>query len=198
MCCVDNACDGFTGCVKKDGSCTGTSACKFAFAPGGIEDSCVGDKACYFAYQLDADKKLINSCNADDACYMLGIGGNVGTVDSSCNAKGACEDVGNYATIKSIVGSCNSEKRKSCVPLQGTVGSTVEFGHITHSKRKGRKAKLHAQDISACIALCEERDASKEACHSIKWRQGNKKPCQLFDGGLSRGKCHDKNLCMTL
>jgi len=219
-CCTSKfACQDFTGCVKKDGSCAGEYACAFAFAPDGIEDSCQGrfacaamgtdgvvgkisnsckgSMACMFMGEAGAIVgKISYSCNADRACHYLGAYyGKVGTVNKSCNAKEACMRVGSfYSTVKSIGGSCNSEKQQPCRQLAASKSSKQDVGNVIPFKRNGRMKKYRSVDIGACSELCVD---TGDDCKGIKWRQGVQKPCRIFKGGFS-GKCGKRDLCITL
>jgi len=210
-CCVGyKACHEFGGCIKRDGSCKGDYACAYGYNLVGIEASCNGEKACHHLGYSGTFGKLSNSCNGDQACYFMGHSASIGTVDESCNAKGACYKMAYPATgnltIRSITGSCNSEKQRPCRelghdydPENLEIGvENLEIGDITAFKRNWRVKKTVAEDIEACIALCEEKRADdRDDCSGIKWRQGANKPCRLFKGGFTEGKCHDKDLCIT-
>lgn len=191
-CCIsddDSACDLFTGCVERDGSCTGRKACYKANVPDGIEKSCMGFQACAFMGGDHGEVgRISNSCNDDNACYDLGYdGGVVGNVSNSCNSKKACFELADYyGYVESITGSCNSDAQQPCRQLYGS-----NIGSIVPLKRKGRMMKYNTADITMCNEDCDKN----VDCSGIKWRQGVQKPCRIFKGGYS-GKCGKRDLCI--
>lgn len=142
-------CFEFSGCVKRDGSCSGPGACTYASVgkitnscKGGdkseacfyakadtIKDSCnYGNKACEFVGDLSfygtvqgIVGDITDSCNdGEQACYGLGAGGTVGSVTDSCNEEMACYLLADNGTVASINNSCNSDK--GCYGLAGYEG----------------------------------------------------------------------------
>ena len=79
QCCYGRyACDKTTACIKKDGSCTGQSACNYAGYNSSYQlqisgPSCMGKSSCYGIFYYNEDGmgviSLTNSCLCREACY---------------------------------------------------------------------------------------------------------------------------------
>ena len=126
-CCVGFfSCQGFTGNICKDGSCSGWQACKFSKIPY-VVDSCTSDNSCYS--NTNRTKPIISSCNGDRACmhktYWLSDDpiGQIGTVVNSCNGQSACYYVGNFGQIGDISDSCNGVG--ACIYGANIVGDSI-------------------------------------------------------------------------
>lgn len=130
-CCVgEDACDGFTGKVYRDGSCDGIQACYDATIPTVSGGGCNGDYACkkaripavidscnrgknscsYVGYEGVVDGWMVKSCQGDKACFQLARAksGKVHNVTKSCKGEQACA-YNIYYTHGNILKSCNAD-----------------------------------------------------------------------------------------
>ena len=109
------ACDGFTGRVCKDGSCSGHYSCYYANIDS-VVNSCIGKGSCKeVAYRGGKVTEIVNSCEGLNSCYYLAAQkGKIGTVSSSCNKESSCEGAAAYnGFIADITSSCND--LRSCI-----------------------------------------------------------------------------------
>ena len=133
-CCTgDEACEGFSGEVCKDGSCAGARACKQSVI-GLVKDGCQGDDACrYVAGQNGLLGEVDSGCNGERACYRTADytgsfgGGSIGLIQNSCLGSKACYFTAvSEGSIGSIVGSCNAERAcESAAANKGQGGGTI-------------------------------------------------------------------------
>ncbi len=109
-CCVGYyACQRFTGKVCKDGSCTGSMACRFATIPF-VVNSCKGGYygACYKAGSGGSVGNIVNSCHGRSACEQVGYKGVAGNIQDSCKGERSCFDAGaKGGSIGGITASCD-------------------------------------------------------------------------------------------
>ena len=143
LCCQGNrACEGFTGRVCKDGSCTGDFACKDAYIPEVI-NSCkplgsevAGESHSCFEAAMQRPFKMIDSCRGFSACSNMGsrfLDEGVGSLTNSChnvgvgggsagNGNGVCSDLGRRGSVGDVTSSCYGGRTCSGLGYGGTVG----------------------------------------------------------------------------
>lgn len=116
------ACDGFTGKVCKDSSCSGAAACSQATLPY-VVNSCTFDYACRSA---STSGSMVNSCGSSAACSGFGLSGVVGNVTDSCNYGYVCMNLGRNGSVANVQNSCNTGT-SSCknVGREGKVGNVI-------------------------------------------------------------------------
>lgn len=144
------ACQGFTGRVYKDGSCSGAGACSLGVNIARVENSCRGNWTCSFA---NFAQGVVNSCIGYRACSGLQSSGVVqdscvgtyacnenyiysafidGYVVNSCRGEFACQDIGscfqmtNKGKIRNVGNSCNGERACSALGMYGSFYGNVE------------------------------------------------------------------------
>jgi hypothetical protein len=224
-CCTGNsACLTFSGCVKKDGSCSGDYACT-ASKVSIIENSCKGPYSCGYIMGYSGGNSVgavIDSCNADNACFRIGYygtmestitkscngymacsymgyadSGSVGPIEDSCNREKACLEVAMYQSIKSITKTCNNDAHKPCAILSSAGKDHFNFGHLTkfvHAET-GEKYK---RDSIGSIEDCHDACVNDIDCNGIKWKEHTGRPCRFFGGPISDNKCNGRNVCITV
>ena len=140
----DQACDGFSGSVCKDGSCSGDAACYYAIIPDVVK-SCIGDESCReVANQSQSEVKgivgrIVNSCKEENACFRLASKGKVGEIRDSCIGKNSCVEVGNgggsaesRSTVGDLIGSCQGEAACNSLGANND-GTKGEVGEVRFS-----------------------------------------------------------------
>lgn len=88
QCCVGIvACNGFTGIVCKDGSCSSGFACNNAVIPLVVNSCKDGSSVCERSPGQQGNiGSIVNSCTGDSACLNLGVRGEVGDVQDGIYA----------------------------------------------------------------------------------------------------------------
>merc|ERR1712238_319717 len=166
---AEGPCYQFSGCVKRDGSCSGAGACMYASVDM-ITNSCKGgdkSEACYFA---TADT-IKDSCNdGNKACRMVCYyGGTVGHGTDSCNdGEQACFGLGVEGTVGSVTDSCNEEK--ACYLLAGWSGTVASINNGCNSVNGCYQLALYGGDVGPIKKSCNGMDKS---CFYLAAQGGN-------------------------
>jgi len=194
-CCFGtDACTDFTGCVKKDGSCTGRKACAGAVAPNGIENSCIGDEACRNLGGSAGDVgKISNSCNDNSACDRLGdYYGLVGNVQDSCNSDNACQKLGkNGGTVGNVQDSCNG--KLACDELAFYAGYVDEVQHSCNGYKACQYIGYYGE-VENVSNSCN----AEEACFGVGYTVGGNEYEDWSLIGNITNSCTAKEACAFL
>ena len=123
MCCVGTfACLGFTGKVCKDGSCSGSFACYYAYVTEVI-NSCKpwdgnedGGSSCYnlnTGISRPPTVAVVDSCWGNGACSFAGYLGTIGNIENSCHGTApptttslVCRGMGQQGVVGDVINSC--------------------------------------------------------------------------------------------
>merc|ERR1712238_252550 len=187
---VEGPCHRFSGCVKRDGSCSGPGACMYASVDK-ITNSCKGgdkSEACYFVgYYGGTVGDITDSCNdGEQACDRLGFEGTVGSVTDSCNDEKACNFLAAYSgTVASINNSCNSVE--GCYVLAGYGGDVGPIEKSCNGMDKscyllaaygGNVASIHKSCNSKTQAPCSnlaEKHTGEPSIGNVRNKRGTEK-----------------------
>lgn len=104
LCCQgERACEGFTGKVCKDGSCSGKQACRAATIPQVI-NSCKPwpNSGGHGSTQV---ANLVCDLVANDGGSSFG---SVGNLTDSCWGNGACRQMAHYGEVGNVINSCHN------------------------------------------------------------------------------------------
>jgi hypothetical protein len=207
LCCAisdSNACEGFTGKVCKDGSCSGAAACRNAHIPL-VVNSCKGYHACARMGDGGSIGNLNDSCNGERACELAGVDeGSIGNVNDSCIGVRACYRLGYHrGQVGNIINSCGAKACESAASGGGTIGSITNscdgyyscllLGHIYGdvgnllNSCKGSNACDSAAGLGGSIDGITGSCTDSFAC--IFLGGGNGKV------GFVTGSCHGANSC---
>ncbi len=126
------ACEGFTGRVCKDGSCSGAYACYLAKIQL-VVNSCIGGGACCEkdGYEALVSGSIINSCRGIGACQTIASrfqdGGEVSNVIDSCVGTAACVGLGMFGSVHgNVTNSCNGYGACFALGFNGTIRGNIE------------------------------------------------------------------------
>lgn len=117
------ACDGFTGKVCKDMSCSGLHSCHKASILYVVNSCSSSGNSCV---QASISGSMVNSCNSYASCGGLGLNGAVGNVTGSCNYVVACINLGRNGTAGNVQNSCNQQRSCSNLGREGKVGNILD------------------------------------------------------------------------
>jgi len=137
-----NPCDGFTGSVCRDGSCSGKGACLNSKIDSVVR-SCIGPSpdtgpggtcGSIAQYNNVSVGKIVDSCNGSRSCYDIAQRyGTTKEIVNSCNGINACISAADGGSIESIINACNQERACIYAARGGTVGGGSIIGSITNS-----------------------------------------------------------------
>jgi hypothetical protein len=183
-CCVGAAaCEGFTGIVCQDDSCSSDAACQSATISFVINSCKGGPSACFGA--ASSQGVMVNSCTGLSSCENFGNGGKVGNAENSCNGSTACKDFGsNSGNVGDVKDSCNGDK--ACSSMSADGGSV---GSITKSCNHDVACFSLAQ-INGAVGDLNDSCNDENSCTSL-----------TFDGGSIGSidaSCNGVNACFQL
>lgn len=164
-CCVGNyACDGFSGRVCKDGSCSSHNACAAATIPL-VVNSCKGERACMHAGgEGGVVLSIVNSCNGLDSCQSLAwFNGEVGDVQDSCNGKESCHLAAGFGgLIGSVKKSCNAEYQ-ACKQMGFSAGKVGDLDDSCNAEGACLLAAFSGGSIGSLKNSCNAVHACERA-----------------------------------